>query len=121
MKAKTLEGKAVVYPISEKTAWEVTKTVFKWNKAGTIKEYPEQKFLYSETKGIEWDSWGAVMGAWIEPVDNDSTKVTVVVKRRLATSIKIPFTEEKFHKDFSYAVDCIQKGEQLPEKSPHNK
>lgn len=57
MKAKNTEGKAVVYPISEKTAWELTKTVFKWNKAGTIKEYPEQKFLYSETKGIEWDSW----------------------------------------------------------------
>ncbi|MGB4269697.1 MAG: hypothetical protein WBK20_11005 [Spirochaetota bacterium] len=53
------------------------------------------------------------MGAWIEPVDKDSTRVTVVVKRRLATSIKIPFTEEKFHEDFTYAVDCIQKRESI--------
>ena len=61
---------------------------------------------------------GAFMGAWIESIDQGTTKVTVVTKRRVATNIATTLTETTFHKRFAQAVERVKKGERLPSKPP---
>ena len=63
-------------------------------------------------------SYGAVMGAWIEPVDQTQTKVTVVTKRRLAMNVATTLTESTFQKRFAQAVDIIKAGKPLPPVAP---
>ena len=53
-------------------------------------------------------SWGAVMGAWIEPVDKESTKVTVVTKRRVTMNIATTLTEGTYHRRFAQAVEIVK-------------
>lgn len=64
--------------------------------------------------GMNLISAGAVRGAWIESVDNNSTKVTVVTKRRIQTNLATTLTETTFHKRFAQAVDIIKAGKPLP-------
>ena len=71
------------------------------------------------SSGMNLVSAGAVMGAWIEPMGQNSTKVTVVTKRRIATNIATTMTETTFHKRFVQAVEVIKKGERLPLKPPN--
>ncbi len=66
------------------------------------------------SSGMNFVSWGAVMGAWIEPIDETNTKVTVITKRRIATNIVTTLTETIFHKRFAQAVKIIKKGKSLP-------
>jgi len=64
-------------------------------------------------------SWGAVMGAWIEPVDKDNTKVTVVTKRRVTVNIATTLTESTYHRRFAQALDIVKKGQPLPRNAPN--
>ena len=70
------------------------------------------------SSGMNWVSWGAVMGAWIDPVDKDNTRVTVVTKRRIATNIATTLTETTYHKRFAQAVEIIKAGKSLPATPP---
>lgn len=63
-------------------------------------------------------SWGAVMGAWIDPVDQNNTKVTVVTKRRLSMNVATTLTETTFHKRFAEAVEIVKAGKSLPVAPP---
>jgi hypothetical protein len=63
-------------------------------------------------------SWGAVMGAWIEPVDKKNTKVTVVTKRRVTMNIATTLTESTYHRRFAQAVEIVRKGQPLPRNVP---
>jgi len=58
------------------------------------------------------------MGAWIDPVNNDNTKVTVVTKRRLSTNVATTLTENTYHKRFAQAVEMVKDGKSLPVKAP---
>ena len=51
------------------------------------------------------------MGVWIEPVDNDNTRVTVVMKRRDPTEVSVSVTETDFHDNFvlAWRVNIIKK------------
>ena len=70
------------------------------------------------SSGMNLVSYGAVMGAWIEPVDRTQTKVTVVTKRRLAMNVATTLTESTFQKRFAQAVDIIKAGKPLPPVAP---
>ncbi len=63
-------------------------------------------------------SYGAVMGACVEGVDQNSRKVTVVAKRRMSTNAGTTLTETTFHKRFGQTVDIIRRGERLASKPP---
>ena len=70
------------------------------------------------SSGMNLVSGGAVMGAWVEQVNKESTKVTVVTKRRIATNIATTLTETTFHKRFAQAVDIVKAGKPLPSAPP---
>lgn len=116
MRAKD-EGTAKVYPVSADQAWEISKTVFRWEGADAIEEHKAEGYMLTSS-GMNFVSIGAVMGAWIEPLDKDNTRVTVVTKRRIATNIATTLTETTFHNRFTQAVEIIKKGNRLPSSPP---
>ncbi|HWR59029.1 MAG TPA: hypothetical protein VN328_09095 [Thermodesulfovibrionales bacterium] len=116
MKAKN-DGTAQVYPVDSEQAWEISRTVFRWEGADAIEEHKADGYMLTSS-GMNLVSAGAVMGAWIDPVDKNNTKVTVVTKRRLSTNIATTLTEATFHKRFAQAVDIIKKGQRLPITAP---
>jgi hypothetical protein len=111
------EGLARTYAVPEDEAWEIAKTVFRWEGADAIEEHRNEKYMLTSS-GMNLVSYGAVMGAWIEPVDKSNTRVTVVTKRRVQTNIFTTLTEETFQNRFAQAVAIVKKGQTLPRRPP---
>lgn len=96
-------GTSKVYPVNADQAWEIAKTVFRWERADAVEEHRSEGYMLTSS-GESLISWGTVMGVWIEPVNNDSTKVTAVIKRKNPTDFLTPLTEVTFHEDFELAA-----------------
>ncbi|MBW2641690.1 MAG: hypothetical protein JRE10_16460 [Deltaproteobacteria bacterium] len=111
------EGTTKVYPVTVDQAWEISKTVFRWEGSDAIEEHRDQGYMLTSS-GMNLVSWGAVMGAWIKPVDKDNTKVTVVTKRRITINIATTLTEGTYHRRFAQAVEIVKKGQPLPRYRP---
>jgi len=111
------EGTTKVYPVNADQAWEISKTVFRWEGSDAIEEHRDQGYMLTSS-GINLVSWGTVMGAWIEPVDKNNTKVTVVTKRRVTINIATTLTEGTYHRRFAQAVEIVKKGQPLPRNVP---
>ena len=111
------EGTTKVYPVTADQAWEISKTVFRWEGSDAIEEHRDQNYMLTSS-GMNLVSWGAVMGAWIEPVDKDNTKVTVVTKRRVTINVATTLTEGTYHRRFAQAVDIVKRGTPLPRTPP---
>ncbi len=110
-------GTSEIYPVTADQAWDISKTVFRWEGADAIEEHRNEGYMLTSS-GMNMVSYGAVMGAWVDPVDNANTKVTVVTKRRLSTNLATTLTESTFHKRFAQAVLIIKSGKPLPTKAP---
>lgn len=110
-------GTSVVYSVTADQAWDISKAVFRWEGADAIEEHRKDGYMLTSS-GMNMVSWGAVMGAWISPIDNKNTKVTVVTKRRLSMNIATTLTETTFHKRFAQAVEIVKDGKSLPVKAP---
>ena len=110
-------GTAKIYPVTSDQAWEISKTVFRWEGADAIEEHKAEGYMLASTS-MNWVSAAAVMGAWVEPVDKDNTRVTVVTKRKRATDFAMILTESTFHDRFAQAAAIIRAGKPLPVKSP---
>jgi hypothetical protein len=111
------EGTTKDYPVNATQAWEIAKTVFRWEGSDAIEEHKEQGYMLTSS-GMNLVSYGAVMGAWVEPTDKDNTKVTVVTKRRVSMNIATTLTEGTFHRRFAEAVELIRSGKPLPASAP---
>lgn len=111
------QGTGGVYPVTADQAWQIAKQVFRWEGSDTIEEHRDQNYMLTSS-GMNLVSAGAVMGAWVEPVDANSTRVTVVTKRRLSLNVATTLTETKFHKRFQQAVEILKSGKALPMTPP---
>ena len=111
------EGTAKVYPINEDQGSTIAKTVFRWEGADAIEEHKDKGYMLTSS-GMDLISAGAVMGAWIEPVDKENTKITVVTKRRLTINVFTTLMESTFHKRFAQAVEILKQGKPLPDIAP---
>lgn len=114
------EGTSKVYPVNADQAWDIAKTVFRWEGADAIEEHRKEGYMLTSS-GMNFVSIGAVMGAWIDPIDQNNTKVTVVTKRRIATNVATTLTETTFHNRFAQAVDIVKAGKPLPVAPPEEK
>lgn len=110
------EGVTQTYPVAPNQAWDIAKTVFRWEGADAIEEHRDQGYMLTSS-GINLVSYGTVMGAWIEPAGPGS-KVTVVTKRRVQTNLFTTLTESTFHRRFGQAVDIVRSGRPLPPVAP---
>jgi hypothetical protein len=111
------QGTVQVYPVSADKAWDIAKTVFRWEGSDAIEEHRSENYMLTSS-GMNLITMGTVMGAWIEPIDNNSTKVTAVTKRRIATNLATTLTETTFHKRFAQAVEIVKAGKPLPPTPP---
>ena len=111
------EGLARTYPVTADQAWDIAKTVFRWEGSDAIEEHKSEGYMLTSS-GMNLVSYGTVMGAWIEPVDKANTKVTVVTKRRVQTNLFTTLTEETFQRRFAQGVDIVKKGQALPRNVP---
>ncbi len=111
------QGMSKIYPVNFEQAWDIAKTVFRWDGSDAIEEHKKDGYMLTSS-GINLVSYGAVMGAWIEPVGKDKTKVTVVTKRRISVNLATTLTETTFHKRFAQAVKIIKEGKKLPLNPP---
>lgn len=111
------QGTSKVYPVSADQAWEIAKTVFRWEGTDAIEEHRAEGYMLTSS-GMNLVSAGAVMGTWIEPVDPENTRVTVITKRRIATNIATTLTETTFHQRFAQAVELVKAGKPLSSIPP---
>lgn len=95
------KGTSRVYPLNVETAWEIARAVFRFE-VPDIEEHRSERYMVARI-GESPVSSGAVMGVWIEPVDNDNTRVTVVIKRRDPAELLVSVTETDFHDNFVLA------------------
>ncbi|MCB2204473.1 hypothetical protein KQI65_06960 [bacterium] len=116
-KADGSEGTTATYPVTEDQAWEIAKTVFRWEGADAVEEHREDGFMLTSS-GMTLFTSGTVMGAWLEPAGDQKTTVTVITKRRIATNFVTTLTESTFHKRFAQAVRIIESGQKLPLIAP---
>jgi len=108
------KGTVEVYPVPADQAWEIAKTVFLEAGLETIHEYRGEGYMLSSSTGTS--RWlPTLMGAWIEPLDESRTKVTVV---RRPLNILTRLREGTYHERFSQAVQIIKAGKPLPLESP---
>ncbi len=113
-------GTTRVYPVDVDQAWDIARSVFRWSGADAIEEHREQGYMLTSS-GMNVVSVGAVMGAWVEPVGQERTQVTVVTKRRLSMNIATTLRETTFHKRFARAVEIVKAGKPLPLTLPSGK
>jgi hypothetical protein len=118
VKAKN-KGKGTTkdYPVTSEQAWEISKTVFRWEGSDAIEEHKDKGYMLTSS-GMNMVSYGTVMGAWIESITKKSSRVTVITKRRLSINIATTLTETTFHKTFAQAVEIVKKGQPLPLEKP---
>jgi hypothetical protein len=96
------KGTSRVYRVNADRAWEISKMVFRFVQAEAVEEHRSEGYMLARI-GKSSVSWGAVMGVWIEPVDDDSTRVTVVIKRINPAELLVLLKETDFHDDFELA------------------
>jgi len=110
-------GTVQVYPVNFNQAWEIATTVLRWEDCETIEEHKSSNYMLT-TVGQNFVSAGSVVGVWVEPVDNENIKVTVVTKRKIQTNLATGLTETTFHNSFKKAVDIVKSGKTLPFEAP---
>jgi hypothetical protein len=106
-------GTVRVYAVPEAQAWDVARRVFRWEGADAIEEERPYHVMVTST-GTER---GTVMACWIEPVDAEQTRITIVTKRRRQLSLFTDLTEWTFHRRFRQAVAMLKSGP-LPLENP---
>ena len=110
-------GTSKIYPVGTDQAWKIAKTVFRWSGTDAIEEHRDEGYMLTSSS-MNLITYGAVMGAWVEPAGQRQTRVTVVTKRRIATNIATTLTETTFHRRFAQAVKIVQEGKPLPASLP---
>jgi hypothetical protein len=111
------EGMTRMYPVSSTQAFDIARTVFRWEGSDAIEEHPDEGYMLTSS-GPSLFTMGTVMGAWIEEVEGEKSLVTVITKRRVATNLVTTLTESTFHRRFAQAVEMLKRGEELPRLRP---
>lgn len=111
------EGVARTYPVTVDEAWTITQAVFRWGGAQAIEEHRAQGYMLTSAGG-NLHGHGTVMGAWVEGVDATNTRVLVVMKQRLQSSVVFTITETMFHRRFAETVDSLRAEKPLPQAAP---
>ena len=112
------QGLVKEYDVTPEAAWEIAKTVLRWEGAGAIEEKRSQNYMLTNV-GANAVSSGTVMGAWVEPGKQPQTsKVTILTKQRFLSNASGINSEEIFHKRFAQALSFIKQGKALPKVAP---
>lgn len=111
------DGTGRVYQVTAAQAWDIAKTVFRWEGADDISENHEEDYIIASI-GKGFFSYDAAMCVWIDPADSENTVVAVATKRNDLTKAT-SFTETTFYWRFSQAVEIVNAGGTLPASPPN--
>jgi hypothetical protein len=111
------QGRSIAYPVTFDQAWTIAMAVLRWEGADAIEEHKDQRYMVTRS-GMNWVTYGSLMGVWIDPTPYGQMKVTVVTKRRVQTNVFTTLTEATFHKRFARAVQIVEAGKPLPANPP---
>jgi hypothetical protein len=114
-----LDGTGTVrdYAVTPDQAWEIARKVFRWEGADAIEEHKTEGYMLTSSS-LNLLTAGTVMGAWIEPLGKEQTRVTVITKRRIAIDTFTQLTETTFHNRFAQGVELVKAGRPLPLTRP---
>jgi len=113
------QGVTKVYPIPAEQAWEITEAVFRWEQTDEVEKHVKENYVITST-GMKMLAFGSVLGVWIEPADSENTKVTVMMKRRVADDIFTSLNESTFFERFEQGMKILKAGKKLPVVAPAN-
>lgn len=116
IKAKN-DGTVVSYPVTFEEGWRIAKAVLRWEDAETIEEHKDEQYMVT-TVGANFVSAGSAIAVWVEPEGENSSKVTIVSKRKIQTNIATGLTESTFHRRFEQGVQILKSGKPLPAEAP---
>jgi len=97
------EGERREYPVVCDQAYDIARTIFRNEGSDTIEDHRPEGYMLTSS-GANGFTWGAFMGAWVEPVKPGHCLVTVVTKRKMAVNAATTLTESTFHDRFAQAV-----------------
>ena len=106
------EGMSRVYNVNVDRAWEIAKRVSQWEGIGDIEENRAEGYMLIKS-GADWYYKGTLIGVWIEPVDKDQCKVTVVTKAKRSADTFRRLGEGDFHKSFALFVQGPDIGSEI--------
>ena len=113
------EGTTKEYPVTQDQAWNIAKTVLRWEGTDAIEEHRDQGYMVTST-GMSIGTAGTVIGVWVEKgAAQNGTKVIVVTKRRITINAITSLTEGTFHKRFAQGVGIVRAGKPLPLVAPN--
>ena len=112
------KGTQKSYPINFEQAWDIAITVLRWEGCETIEQHQNSGYMLT-TIGQDFFSDGTLVGVWLEEIDQDNTKMTVVTKRKEQLNLATGLTETTFHSSFEKAVNLVKKGKKLPYDKPY--
>jgi hypothetical protein len=92
------DGSAQAYQVKADQAWDIAITVLRWEGCETIEEHRPDGYLLT-TVSQNFMSAGCLVGVWVESINETNTKVTVVTKRRIQTSIATGLLRRRFKED----------------------
>jgi hypothetical protein len=111
------DGTAEAYQVNSEQAWEIAMTVLRWEGCETIEEHRTLGYMLT-TVDENVVSAGSLVGVWVEPLDAENTKVTIVTKRKDQTNIATGLTETTFQRRFAQAVQLVNSGKPVPIEPP---
>jgi len=94
------EGMSSVYKVNVDRAWGIAKRVSQWEGIAAIRENRAEGYMLMKS-GADWYYKGTLIGVWIEPIDKDQSKVTVITKSRRSVDTFRRLSEVEFHKTFA--------------------
>ncbi|MFQ5899599.1 MAG: hypothetical protein ACE5JN_15325 [Candidatus Methylomirabilia bacterium] len=111
------DGMSQLYRVSRTGAWKIAKTVLHWEGSDGLEEHRAKGLLVARN-GNKWVPWGTLKAVWVERVDRQHTRVTVVSKRHSGINLGTISSEAKFHKRFAQALKIVKRGRRLPSEPP---
>jgi hypothetical protein len=106
------EGMSRVYKVNGDRAWDIAKRVSQWEGIGEIKENQAEGYMLIKS-GADWYYKGTLIGVWIEPIDKDQSKVTVVTKAKRSMDTFRRLSEKDFHKSFALFAEGPEIGSEI--------
>lgn len=111
------QGVTRVYPVSANQAWEIVEAVFRWEKTDEVVKNRNENYAITSS-GMKMAIFGSVLGVWIEPLDRNNTRLTVLSKNRNDRFVLTELTPTRFLERFDTGVDIVRKGGKLPVMPP---
>ena len=94
------KGTSRVYNVNVDQAWKIAKRVLEWEGTGEIKENRSEGYMVINS-GSTLSYKITLIGVWIEPIDKNQSKVTVITRAKTSADTIRGLSEKDFHENFA--------------------